>query len=515
MRNRNSFFYRNLKDISGTHNSPIFLVFIVGIFCFFSQASWADKYKFEGKFESKSYVDSTRKDYFALVYTNTSWDPIIVPKTYDKTFTGSIDDLSFTLKGDLSPTQILDFKENCHYQYYFPEDYQAYALDNYKYKYLDHQFNLTYGLSLGKQNAIQLDYFNSIYRIPIDNLGEYQSNVGKARFNHKINRNTSLAFEGDFEERVYPNDESSNYRDGALIVDFSKFFPERIRYRPVGSSSRGNKSTFENTPTGMATQKAVDYYTNWTTAPGSEPQAKYVPQVVFGDLYINLTGDFRKRERWVIDNHYLQSQGTLKATYDADDNLKFSLEDIYYTRRWDTESDYYYLFDHSSNKVSLTATYKPDKKFSHILTGSSEFYKHTVHTEQDYTLNYFTWETYYYYGRNSISSYFKDAWQRYGNPRYYYPDSDQKFAIVSYDYQITKNFYLHLKDDWTRYDYINNEDVFYSSYTRNIWKVAFEKVLDKNNSLELGYQDKKERHKVYYSNDITEKSIYFSWIASI
>jgi len=325
-----------------------------------------------------------------------------------------------------------------------------------------------------------------------------------------------MGFEGDFEDRSYQNDESSSYRERTMLIDYSHFFPEKIRYRPVSSATRGKKSTFEKTPTGMNSKKAVDYYTSWTTKPNDpEPQAKYIPQVVRGDLYINLTGDFRKRERYNIDNHYLQNLGTFKATYDANDKLKFNFEDTYYAKNWETESDYYYLYSQKSNKVSLSTTFKPDKMFTHIVTGSNEFYDHVTAVEQDYKINTLIWETYYYYNRTSAGLYYKTAWQSYGQPRDYYPTSVQRQGVFTYDYTLTKDFFLHLKDDWVNYDYLDNESIFYSTYTRNIWKLSFEKVLDKHNALELGYQDKREKHKNFYSNDITEKSVFLSWTASI
>ncbi|MBI3040007.1 hypothetical protein HYY75_13320, partial [bacterium] len=218
-------------------SSQIFL-----FLAFLSQADGADKFKFSGKYDTRSTVDDTRKDYAEVSYPDLTFVPVPVPKAYDKTFTSTINDLTLTLKGDLSPNQILDFNETLHYQTYRPEDYNAYSLDTYKYKYLDHLFDLTYGITFGKNDMFQLDYINNIYQVPIDNTLNYTSNKGKGKFNHKINKYSALAFEGGYEERKYPNYESYDYKETSFILDFSTFIPEKLRYRPVSSSSRGEKT---------------------------------------------------------------------------------------------------------------------------------------------------------------------------------------------------------------------------------------------------------------------------------
>lgn len=470
-----------------------------------------DMFKFQGTYKSHSTYDASRKDYFDVSYPDNTYIPLSTANSYDKAFMGSVNDLNFSLKGDLSTSQILDFNESLKYQYYKPEDYDSFALDNYKYTFLDHRLNVTYGLSLGKTDAIKLDYINSIYRIPMDPIQEYTSNQGKARFNHRINQDASLAFEGDFEEREYINDKASNYREAALVVDFSQFLPQNVRYRPVANSSRGDRATFEKIPTGVATQKAVDFYTRWTRPAKADPQEKFLPIVVRGDLYVNLIGDFRVRDRTTLDNSYSQQSGILKARYDASDKLKFQLDETYYQRDYKNESTYYYLFDHSSNRASLSGTYKPDKLFTYVVTGSNEFYDHSAQKQQDYQVNSLTWETYYFLNRNSVSLYLRGSFTRYDQPRLYFPNSDQLQGILGYDYLLTKNFIAHLKDEWIDYRYLDFEDLFYSSYVRNSWKLSFEKILTKTQALELGYQNKRETHDVYTSNNITEKTLFFAW----
>lgn len=474
----------------------------------------ADSFKFESRWESRSSADTTRKEYAEIGYPDLTLTPVTVPKEYDKNFISSINDLSLSLKGDLSANQFLDFKETAHFQGYTPEDFNSFSLESYKYKYLDHLFNLTYGISFGTSDAFQLDYFNNSYRIPIDNLWEYDSNMGKARFSHRINDHTGLSLEGGYEEREYLNDRASNYSEGAFVFDLSTFLPEKLRYRPIGNTVRGDRSTFEKMPTGLATRKAVDYYTTWTRRPDDEETgAKYLSDVERGALYLGFQADLRTRRRVNIDNGYFQPSGIFKATYDWSDRLKLHLEETYYQRKYDRESDLYYLYDYRSNKFTLGSTYQPDLRFTHVLSFSNEYYDHILRGDQDYQVNTARWETFYSYGRSAASLNLKGAMTRYGQPRAFYVDNDQFQAVFGYDYPITPKLLFHLKDEWVDTKYDTYENLYFSSSVRNTWRVALERILSKQQGLEIGYQDKRETHRVYNANDITEKSLFLSWLS--
>ncbi|NLI75909.1 MAG: hypothetical protein GX442_05630 [Candidatus Riflebacteria bacterium] len=473
-----------------------------------------DPFKLEFKYESRSTADSTRKDYYDLTYDPASFTPIITPKAYDKTFVSSENDLFLALKWTFDETQFFDIKETLHYQHYGTEDYDAYSLDSYKYKYLDHLLNLTYGVGFGETDTFQVDYFNNVYRIPIDHIWDYTSNQGKLRFNHQVNQYTGLGMEGSYEEREYPNDPTMDYKEGALTLDLSNFLPERIRYVPVSNAMRGDRETFERAPTGVAHRRAMDYYTTWTRKPGEdEPEAKYLSKVTRGDLYLFLQADIRSRDRSKIDNGYFQPLGTFKLVYDVLDNVKVTLDDTYYQRKHDKESDTYYLYDHDSNRASLMLTYQSDPRFSYYYTFSDEFFRHTKRKQYDYRIDTFLFETYYRSGRSTASLSLREALTRYGSPRQYYVDSNEFQAILGYDYPITRTFLLHLKDEWTDHDYQDFEDVIYSSYVRHTWRVALEKQLSPQQGLELGYQSKRETHTTQYSNDVIEKSLFFSWLS--
>ncbi|HNV72005.1 MAG TPA: hypothetical protein PKO06_20030, partial [Candidatus Ozemobacteraceae bacterium] len=489
---------------------PLLLVMV--LLCV--KPAMASVFKFDGKYHAKSTIDSTRKDYAEVLYPDYTGVGVTSPLAYDKTFVAYVSDMQLKLKGDLTPTQYLDFAETLHYQFYEPQDYKAYSLDSYKYRYVDHYFNMTYGIMLGTADAFKFDFINNIYRIPIDNYWDFTSNLGKVRFNHKVNVNTSLAFEAQYEERDYPNDASSDYQEGAVLVDFSTFLPEVLRYRPVGNSTRGEREPFQKTPTGMTTRKAVDYYTTWTKKPGqSEPEAKYLADVVRGDLALTLIGDLRSRNRTTLNNAYYQPSGILRGVYDASDKLKINFENTYYNRSYDRESDAYFLYDYSSNRFYLSGTHRPDTRFTYIMSWTNEFYDHDRVKEQDYHLNIFQLETYYTYGRSNASLVLKDTLTRYKYPRLYYADADLVQIIFGYDYPITKRFLFHFKDEWVDNDQKNNEDLLYSSYVRNTWRVALEKILSQVYSLEVGYQNKRERHEVFTANNITEKTLFFSLLS--
>lgn len=482
------------------------------LFCAGSPIRADDPFNLEYRYDSRTILDSTRKDYGEITYDPNTFLPVQKEKAYDKTFVAFITDLNLALKGDLGPGQFLDFKETLHYQTYRPEDYLSFSNTAYKYSYLDHLFNVTYGFSVGEVDAIRLDYFHNIYRIPIDRIWDYTSHKVQGRYEHKIHTFAGLGMEGSYEEREYHNYPSLNYREGGFSLDYSSFFPERVRYQPVSSSARGERRLFERTPTGMKTRKAVDYYTTWTRIPHQEdPEGKYLVRVLRGDLYLNLKADFRARELTSVDNAYSQPSAIFGLTYDATDHIRVTLEDTYYQRDYDRESTPDFHFDHESNKIVLTSRHRSRDRFLYLFTLMNEWYGHTRQKAQDYQINTVRFETYYSYGRSAASLYLNGVFTRYGEPRTFYVNSDEYQAVFSYDYPMTRSFIFHLKDEWTDKDYREFADEFYSSYVRNVWRASVEKLLSDSQSLELGYQSTRERHRVFWANNIVEKSLFFSW----
>jgi|GEM_PF-1753823 len=493
-----------------------FVVAIIAAFLFIfpNEAAGTDHFNFDGKFESRTIADSTRKDYANVAYSGLSLTPLAAPNAYDKTFFSTINDLTLTLKGDLSSTQILDVKETLHYASYQPEDFKSYSLDSYKFKNVDHLFDLTYGAAMGTDDYIQLDYLNNIYRTPIDNIWDYTSHKGKGKFSHKINDLSGLNMEGSYEERQFENNSLYNFKEAAMTVDFTTFLPEVISYDPISNSLRGERSTFEKTPTGLSTQKAVNYYTSWAKKPWEdEQQAKYIPRISRGDLYLHLSGDFRTRKRTSIGNGYFQPTITFKSGYDTSDQMTVFFENAYSQRKFEAESSTYYLFNHWSNKATLSTRYRFDRRFTYVVSFSDESYNHVSHKEQDCRVDTGSFETYYAYGHSAASLLLKGILTRYGTPRLYFADSNQVQAVFGYDYPVTKTYIFHFKDEWLDTDYKTYEDLLYSSFVGNTWRVALEKVLSKNQGLEIGYQNRREYHRIFAANAVTEKSLFFSWLS--
>ncbi|MFZ2955800.1 MAG: hypothetical protein WA705_02745 [Candidatus Ozemobacteraceae bacterium] len=488
--------------------------FAVVAWMFFPKALAEDLFHFQGAFESRTTADSTRKDYSDIEYSDLALTPKRVVKSYDKSFFGSVNDLTFSLKGDLSSRSFLDIREYAHAQTYQPEDWKSFSLDSYKTRQIDHLLNVTYGLAFGSRDAFQLDYFNGIAQTPFDKAWDYTSNKGRVRFNHRMNDYSGLQLGGEYEEREYLNDRESNFQEGAMVLDLSTFLPERYRYTPIGNTARGDHSVFEKIPTGLTTSRAVDYYTSWTRKPGDdESDAKYLAEVSRGDLFLNLTADIRSRKRTSIDNAYYQPGGMFKAIYDMSDRLKFQFEDTCYQRKFSKESDQYALYDHLSNRVSLGATNQPDRYFTHIITLANERHDHTLRKEQDYQINTMQWETYFSRGRSATSLFMKAALTRYGQQRLLFADNDAFQAVFGYDYPMTPRFLLHFKDEWNNTKYLDYEEINYSSHVQNTWRIAFERLLSNQQGLEIGYQDTRSTHTKYVANDIVEKSLFFNWLS--
>lgn len=485
------------------------------MFCVCARPAAASRFTATWDYDSKSAIDSTRKDSYTVEYPAPLYTPVAKPVAYDKSFVSTVQDLNFTLRGDLSERHFIDIKETFHYQGYRPEDEEAFALDTYKYSALDHSLDLTYGLSVGEADLLRFDYVNAAYRLPLINIFNYTSNMAKARYDHRAGDHTGLGFEGSYEEREFADDRDANYEEGNLSIDLSAFLPERLHYTPVSSSIRGERSTFERIPTGMATQKAVNAYTDWTRRPGEpDPQARFVSRVARGALYLSLTGNLKRQRRTTIDNGFDQPSGTLRATYEANPQTSLTLEETYYSRKHDKESDASSLFNHDSNKLSLSGEYRPSGRFLHLMTLYDERYTHTTHEEHDYRVDAFLWENYFTGKRTAASLNLKATRTRHGTPRLFYADSDEYQMIFGYDYPFTPTWLLHLKDEWIDTKFDQFEDLVLSSNTRHTWRVGVEKQLSTSQSLELGYQSRRERHTTYTANNIVEKSLIFSWLSN-
>ena len=472
--------------------------------------------RFEHAYHSTTMIDSTRKDHYTLGFADSAVDPAPAPASYDRSAVGSIHDLTLSFKGDLTDSQILDISEALHYRKYRPQDYRSASLSLHKYDYLDHLLSVKYGLTIGDSDAFQLEYRNNIFRAPEDLLGDYTANTGHIRFSHKIRRHSALSFSGRYEVRNYAGFDSADYEESLFAMEFSRFFAEKLHYRPVSTTSRGSLDTFSNYPNGLAARKAVDYYTDWAPNPADpEAGAKYLARVARGDIHVSLTGDVSRRRYTAIDHEYQQPRGVFRATYDPTRSVRLVLEDVYYQRRHDTESQFYLLHDHRSNRASLAGTYRPNRHWAHIITAANELFVYDQQTDRDFVLNTISWETFFHNSPHTVSLFLQDALTRQGQSRLYHPDSDRIQAVVAYAYALTESWTFDLKDEWIDHDIKRWEDVYTPSYVQNTWNAGFSAILDRRNSLELGYQNSRKTGRVYTHTNVTEKTLYLSWNATL
>lgn len=475
--------------------------------------SWGgDPFTLDFRYAGKTMVDSSRKDFVAR-----RWDPLTLAeirqdRTSDDTFVAYLTDLTCTLHGDFSSGQFLDIAETLHYRTFRPEDIRTFANTSGKFSLLDHLLNVTYAFSVGDVDVIRLDYLHNLYRLPSDSIWNYLAHKGKARYLHQINPNAGLEMAGSYEEREFSNQRQLNYQEAALTLEYSSFFPEQTSYKQISSSLRGDRHTFEQTPNGMSTRNAVDYYTTWSKKPDQEDaDAKYLRRILRGDLYLSLRGDYRVRRLTQADNTYAQPSALLGLTYDMSEQLRITLEDIYYRRKYDRESPFDFYFDHDSNKVSLCTRHESQSRYIYQFTFSNEWFRHRTGNNQDYKINTGLLESFYHFGRSAASLALRASVTRYGQPRLFFPDLDEYQAVFAYDYPMTPSFLFHLKNEWTDRNYDDFADDLYSSHVRNIWRVSAEKTLSPSQSLEVGYQSHRERHRVFTANNLTDKSLFFSW----
>ncbi|MBF0407138.1 MAG: hypothetical protein HQM10_07285 [Candidatus Riflebacteria bacterium] len=491
-----------------------FMVVCLSACYLFPARTNAGKADFKVDYESKTITESTYRNYGELFYPNATGTWNTKKLEYDKSFAGSENKFDLRLKYDFSESNYIDFHENVNVQAFKSEDYYSFSTDTRKYRLTDHFFSAKFGQAIGSRDVLEIAWLNNIYRLPLDNWYDFDSNIGKASFNHRINNNSGIIAEGGYEERLFPNDRSLDYQEGAFILNIFTLVPEKFNYRPVGSSVRGNRSTFRKTPTGMNTGKAVDYYTNWSRNPNDlDEKAKYLAEPIHGDISLRLTSDVRTRKRTQIDNGYYQPSLTFSGNYQINFQTDLILEDTWYQRKHSRESEQHYLFDHSFNRFTLGLTNSPRKRILHSCVFSNEQYGHVNRKEQDFRINSLTWESDYFQDSTGINLFLKESQIRYGFPRIFYSDSDHFYAALDFFYLLTDSFIFHLKTEWNDWDFLDYENLFYSSRVEHLWKTSLEKRLDKYNSLELGYQDNKEIHSLYEVNDIIEKTLFFSWNA--
>ncbi|GAB4277447.1 MAG: hypothetical protein Kow0029_20120 [Candidatus Rifleibacteriota bacterium] len=500
-----------MKLLARTAMVLLFAIFLAGNV----SPVWSadDTFYLEFDLDSRNFADSTRKDWYLQTYQITATSPVFVPRQYDRNFVGTENDMFLALRGDLNETQFLDFKESLYLQHLNNEDYYARSVNSRKLKEIDHQFNLTYGIAAGDHDYFQLDFFNNYYDVPEFKQWQTRANKGSGLFCHEFSEKTCMSIEGAYEEREYENDADANFIEGRVEFEVLTFIRGQRKYIQLANSSRGNRSFFENFPNGLAAKKAVDFYTDWTISPDDDdPRAKYKAVKTRGDMYLRLSGEAYTLERTRINNRSNNVGIGLETAYELGEDVCLRLRDHYRKTDWRSESGVYFLYDHFMNTLSLAVTYDYNENISQTITFIDEYVKNINFALENYRTDTLKFEGFYAFGRSQASLSMAGIRKRFDENRTFYPDEDELKISAGYDYLITDGLKFRLRSEYVDKDYAKFEDLLWSSFKRNTWRAGVERILSKNHSLEIAYQENSERHKRFKENNLEEKSLNFSWL---
>jgi len=473
-----------------------------------------DTFKLVYDYDSRTVIDSTRRDWYENLYDPASITPTISRNQYDKTFFGSRSDLLLAVKGDLNETHFLDITERLNYLYYNKQDALSRDYTSFKYRELDHYLNVAWGIAAGDHDYFQFDFDNHYLDMPELENYSFRSNRGGALMSHEFSQRTCFNLLGAYEEREFENDLDANYREAIGGFEIVSLIPGRHKYTAVANSTRGERNYFANFPNGMAARKAVDYYTHYVVNPrDDDPRAKYSRQKTRGDLYLKVFADLSTRDRTRIDNTYSQVAGGFEAAYEIAEDLTLRLRDTYRKVDYQRESGTYFLHDYNANFLSLAADYDYSANMTQTITFIDELQKHPSTGSEDFRVNSLIYEGFYTQGRSRASLLFSGLRRRYDQKRLMYPDEDELRALVAWDYLITETVRFRVKSEFFNIEFVDFENELYSSNNRNNWRVGVEKTFSLSNSLELAFQLGSEKHKTFYQNNLEEKSLHLSWIS--
>ncbi|MEW6709941.1 MAG: hypothetical protein AB1403_08990 [Candidatus Riflebacteria bacterium] len=474
-----------------------------------------DIFALEFDLDSRNTVDSTRQDFYRPQYPVMASIPVFIADQYDRNFISTENDMFLAIRGDLNETQFIDIKERLYLLHYNNEDYYSRAVNSRKYREIDHELNLSFGIAAGDHDYFQLDFFNNYYDVPLFNQWQTRANRGSGLFCHEFSQRTCLNLEGSYEEREFENDFELNYREGQVKFEVVTYMRGHHKFVQLANSTRGERSFFENFPTGMAARKAVDYYTDWTRSPeDDDPRAKYKQVKTRGDLYLKFYGDAGTLERTRISNRSTNAGIGMELAYELSDDICLRIDDYYRKRDWRNESGVYFLYDHYSNRLSLSATWEFNTNLTQTVTFIDEVLENSNFSQENMRINLLKYEGLYAKGRSRGSLRFEGQRRRYDENRLFYPDEDELKIAAAYEYLLTEQVKFRLRSEYIDKDYLEFEDLLWSSYQRNVWRAGVEKLLSRNHSLEIAYQENSERHKNFNTNNIEEKSLNFSWLMS-
>ncbi len=473
-----------------------------------------DSVKFEGDFETYSFIESVKKDYYETIYSPTSYNPDHVAKQYDKSFLSSANDINLKLKIDVNHNVFTDFSERIYVRTYNTED--PLGLDYYSYRHdeLDHEFNLRMGVNSGDHDYFQLDFYNSILKLgELDTLN-YQSNKGTAQYSHEFGQKGSFAILGSYEERKFGQDPIRNFKESRVAVNFASLIPQKNKYIQVAASARGDKEYFKTIPGTLKPVRAVNYYTDYDPNPlDPDPTAKYVRRKKSGEVVVRGFGEVAKGDLTQLSNDYREIVGGFEALYEAAEDMTLRLNDTYRRTDYGRESMINFLYDNSSNYIALALDHDFSENSVQSLTFSNEQVKHKNAAKENYRINAITYEGFYNFGQSYTSLLLGGARRRFEQPDIYYADENELRLNLGYDFYITENIKFKAKQEYIDTDYLSFENDQYSTYNRRSTKAGIEKIFTPYTSLELAFQKNSEKHKNFHQNNVEEKIVGMSFRA--
>ncbi len=471
-------------------------------------------FNFEFDYDSRSFVDSMRRDWSDYVYNPATSTPVFEKRQYDKTFVGSRNDLYFALKGDLSETHYLDIKENLHYRHYKDSEPLSRAYESFRYSELNHQLNVTWGMAAGDHDYVQLDYFNDVVDFADCKSFNYKAHRGRAQMTHEFSMRTAFSIYGDIEERRYDFDSEANFREGRAGFEIASRLPGHDRYVPVAASTRGDINYFAGFPGAMSAKRVIDHYTDYAVNPrDDDPRAKYRRERTRGELFLRAFGELSNRDYLNLSNKRTEIATGFEAAYDAAEDLTLRLRDTYRKSDFEKESLLNFHHDGFSNYLALAVDYFYSKAMTQTLTFTDEIQKFSAAAPENFRINAVTYDGTFTYGRSRASLTLGALRRRYEEKRRFYPDEDEWRALIGYDYLLTDTLRFRMKSEFVDRDYLDFEDYLYSTHRRNSWRVAVEKSFTSSTSLELAYQENNENYDLHTQNNLEEKSVGLSWIS--
>lgn len=474
-----------------------------------------DVFRFKFDYDSRSVIDSTRRDWNERIYSPDSTVPEYRKKQYDKTFIGGRSNMVLQVLGDLNETHFLDIKEYLNYRHYNSQELLSRDYSSFKYRELDHLLNVTWGIAAGDHDYFQFDFHNNILDIPELDFISYRSNRGSAQMTHEFSQRTCFSLMGNYEERQYDSDIDYNFREARAGFEIVSLLPGRHKYVAVANSTRGDRRYFQNFPNAMSAAKAVDYYTSYDVNPRDEdPRARYFKQKTRGDLFVKVIGDMGTRDFVKVGNRSNHAAATVEFAYEISDDMTLRLRDTYRKVDYRKESAAYFHHDYASNYLALAADYDYSTNMFQTLTFVHELFNHPAARQENYNTGSIIYEGMYEYGRSRASLELSGMQRRYSQNRENYPDQNEFKTGVGYDYLITDTVRFRLKSEFIKSEYLNNEDYLFSSNNRNTWRIAVEKSLSSSNSLEIAFQQNSEKHTDFSHNNLEEKSLHLSWISN-